>query len=513
MNGRNNNTTYKKLIMKKYLLLYKILFLSLPGFAQLNISPGTQWVNDGNITVTLQNIDIVNNGTFVAGGGSMKFTGTQNSTISGSNMPLFNIIEISKTNNGKVQLGRNISIGSSINFISGQLDLNSNNILMSTGANIAGESETNRIIGPNGGFIEITQSMNAPASVNAGNLGATITSSADLGSVTIRRGHQAQSGTGLTNSLNRYYLVTPANNSNLNATLRFRYFDAELNGQNENVLVIYKSNDNGSNWNNMSQTTRNTNADYVEKTGMSNLTLQTLANDNVVTPDGATGVVLTGQRKKATEVTLKWTSQTETNMSGYQIQRRLKNETDFSDRAFVNSLAPGGNSLSQLSYQNVDGNSYTDTSYYRLKIMTTTNTFTYSNEIAVPGKTKGSGGGNGNGNNLTMTDETATVSGKTMTQINSLTKKITVGPNPNNGNFWFSINGIETETIAVLYTIEGKQINQFRVVNLQQQQVKGLRSGIYLLRVPGFETQKIIVNGGGTVTPKSQQTVIDKTKL
>src|SRR6185436_12153290 len=296
--------------MKKYLLLYKILFLSIQGFGQLNISTGAHWVNSGNVTVNIQNMDIINNGTFTAGNSSIKFTGNQNSSISGTGMPLFSIIEIAKTNNTKVLLGRNIGVESSINFISGQLDLNNNNILLDPAANIAGESENNRIIGANGGFVEITQNMNAPASVNAGNLGATVTSSANLGSVTIRRGHQPQSGTGLTNSLNRYYLVTPANNSNLNATLRFRYFDAELNGQNENVLVIYKSNDNGSNWNNISQTTRNINADYVEKTGLSSLSLQTLSN-NAALADGVTGLVFTAQRKKSTEVQLNWSTQTE----------------------------------------------------------------------------------------------------------------------------------------------------------------------------------------------------------
>ena len=494
--------------MKKYLLLYKILFLGLPGFAQLTLAPGSQWVTNGNITVTLQNMDFVNNGTFAAGGGSVKFTGTQNSTISGSNMPLLNIIEVSKTN-GKVLLGRNISIGSSINFISGQLDLNSNNILLDPAAYIAGESETNRIIGANGGFVEITQSMNAPASINAGNLGATITSSANLGNVTIKRGHSPQSGTGLANSIQRYYSIVPQNNSNLNATLRLRYFDAELNAQNENALVIYKSDDNGSNWNNMSQTTRNTNADYVEKTGLGNLSLQTLSND-VPAADGVTGLVFTGQRKKTTEVQLNWISQTETNLSGYQIQRKLKNEIDFSDRALVNSLAPGGNSFSQLTYQNIDANSYTDTSYYRLKILTLSNAFTYSNVIAVPGKTKGGGNGNGGGNphNTTNSDTTITtmINGKTIPQTNTLTQKITVGPNPNNGNFWFTISGIDKETFATLYTIDGKQLKQFRVKNLQRQQVSGLRSGLYLLKVPGMEAFKITVQGSGNGLPNNNIT-------
>ena len=489
--------------MKKYLILYKLLFLSLGGYSQLTITFGTQWNTTGNTTVVLQNMDLVNDGSISAGSGSFKFTGTQNSMINGSSMPLFGIIEISKTNNAKVLLGRNISIGSSINFISGQLDLNNNNILMTPVANIAGESENNRIIGPNGGFVEITQNMNAPASVNAGNLGATISSSVNLGSVTIRRGHLPQSGTGLTTSLQRYYLITPQNNIDLNATLRFKYFDAELNGQNENTMVFYQSNDNGINWNNLSTTNRNTNADYLEKTGIASLSLQTLANNGVL-PNGVTGLVFTGQRKKPTEVQLSWSTQTETNMSGYQVQRRLKNEIDFTDRTFVNSLVPGGNSLSQFSYHNIDANSYADTSFYRLKIIVLDNSFTYSDVIAVAPKTKG-GGGNPHNNTIPDTTITTMAYGKAFPQNNRLGQKITVGPNPNNGNFWFSVSGIEKEILATLYTIDGKQIQQFRIVNHQQQQVNNIRTGIYLLTVPGFETQKIIVNGGKNTAPQSIQ--------
>jgi len=37
-------------------------------------------------------------------------------------------------------------------------------------------------------------------------------------------------------SVQRYYLVIPQNNSGLNATLRLKYFDAELNGQTENIF-------------------------------------------------------------------------------------------------------------------------------------------------------------------------------------------------------------------------------------------------------------------------------------
>ena len=494
----------QNLFMKKFLILYKLLFVSLVAHCQLNIGTGAQWVNSGNTSVVLQDMNLVNDGSIIAGTGSFKFTGSQNSSISGNSLPLFNILEISKSNNAKILLNRNINVGALINFVSGQLDLNNNNIIMLPTANIASESENNRIIGPNGGFVEITQDMNAPASVNAGNLGATILSSANLGSVTIRRGHLPQTGTGLTNSTNRYYLITPTNNSNLNTTLRFRYFDAELNGQNENSLVIYQSNNSGTDWNNLSKSSNNINANYVEKTAIASLALQTLANNNVQQADGVTGLVFTGQRKKTTEVTLKWTSETETNMSGYQVQRKLDNEADFTDRAFVSTLAPGGNSISFLSYQNIDANSFTGISHYRLKIMTTNNTFTYSNVISVAGKTKGvKGGGN---NNLTLAGDEEATTTKTISGTSSaITKKVTVGPNPNSGNFFFTVNGIQKETIATLYTIDGKQIKQFKVVNLQQQNVNGIRSGMYLLKIPGFETQKIIVNEEGNAAPQSTQ--------
>ena len=81
---------------------------------------------------------------------------------------------------------------------------------------------------------------------------------------------------------------------------------------------------------------------------------------------------------------------------------------------------------------------------------------------------------------------------------NAVAKKITVGPNPNNGNFWFRISGLQKESIATIYTIDGKVIKQFRVSDLQQQQVNGLRNGLYILKVEGFQPFRIVVQGNGS---------------
>jgi hypothetical protein len=469
--------------MKHYITLLLMFAIFGRTSAQLKIEPSANWITTGNPTVVLNDMSLINSGTMAAGSGSFKFTGSQNTGITGVNLPSFYTLEIAKTNNSKVSLARDISVSSSLIITSGFFDLWSSKAVLSAVATISGETEVNRIIGGTG-FIEITQNLNSPNGTNPGGLGAFITSSANLGSVTVRRGHFPQSGTGLTSGINRYYSIIPANNIDLNATLRLKYFDAELNGQNENSLVLYQGVNGSFTWNNLSRTSNSATANYVEKTGLSNFSFQTLANDNSIA-GAVTGLVFTGSRKKATDVQLSWTTQTETNMSGFQVQRRFDTEVDFSDRSFVNTKAPAGNSTAVLSYQAMDANAHTGMSYYRLKIVDKANNVTYSPIINVAGKTKAAGGGNGgggNGNNRETSDD-----------ISAAEVKVTVGPNPNNGNFWFVVSGIEKETSATLFTIDGKVMKQFRVFNMQQEKIYGLSVGVYLLNVAGMKPVKIIV--------------------
>lgn len=470
--------------MKHYLTLLLLFLMYERTAAQLKIETGANWIVNGNASVVLQDMNLANDGNINSGTGIFKFAGLQNSTISGTGISGFYMLEIVKTNNTKVLLNNNVNINHSINFVSGQLDMNGRNVFLASSAYLNNETEVNRITGTNGGYVQIVETMNSPTLSNPGNLGAIITSTANLGSVTIRRGHTAQSGTGISGSINRYYSIVPDNNNNLNATIRMTYFDAELNGQTENSLVIYQSTNGGTNWNNLSKTSNNSTSNYVEKTAVADLALQTLATDNASGGAGfVTGLVFTGSRKKATDVQLKWSTQTETNISGFQVQRRLDTEVDFTDKAFIASQAAGGNSSSTLSYQTVDANAHTGISYYRLKIIDKENNITYSPVINVAGKTKSSGGkgggGNGNGNNRTAEEESIV--------------KVTVGPNPNNGNFWFAVSGIEKATSAMLFTIDGKVLKQFNVFNMQQEKINGLKTGIYLLKVQGLETVRIIV--------------------
>jgi len=362
--------------MKKYLLLYKILFLSLPGFAQLTISPGARWVTNGNVTVNLQDMDMVNNGTFTPGTGKVKFSGDGSNGLTGSSVTNFSELEIAKSGSNTLVLFSNAGVNGKITFTSGLIELNQKTITLGNNAILNNENENSRITGLNGGEVVISLNMNKPNAVNPGNLGAIFTSNSNMGTVVIKRGHKEQLGNGLTGSINRYFNIQ-ASGKKTNASVRLKYFDVELNLQDENTMTFYQTTNNGVNWANQAFSNRDVVANWVEKTAMTSLGTLTLSDNNAPAP----------------------------------------------------IVQASGNLTPEVT--------------------------------------------------------------------NAVAKKITVGPNPNNGNFWFKISGIEKDAVAVLYTIDGKILKQFRVANLQQQQVNGLRNGLYILKVEGLQPFRIVVQGNG----------------
>jgi hypothetical protein len=77
-------------------------------------------------------------------------------------------------------------------------------------------------------------------------------------------------------SIQRYYDILPSNNTALNAKLRFKYFDAELNGYDENTMALWKSSD-MINWSKQGFTYRDATNNYVEKTGIADFSRWTLS--------------------------------------------------------------------------------------------------------------------------------------------------------------------------------------------------------------------------------------------
>jgi hypothetical protein len=175
-----------------------------------------------------------------------------------------------------VALQQNINVVGQVNLTSGFLDLTNSVLNLGTTGTVNGETEASRIFTLSNGYVQVVNTLNAPVAANPGNLGAIITSAKNLGSVTIKRGHIAQTNvSGTTPGILRYYDILPANDNGLKATLRFQYFDAELNGLNEATLELWKQDKKG--WTSVGYSSRNATLNYVEKTGISALSRWTLS--------------------------------------------------------------------------------------------------------------------------------------------------------------------------------------------------------------------------------------------
>ncbi|HYF30777.1 MAG TPA: T9SS type A sorting domain-containing protein [Chitinophagaceae bacterium] len=303
--------------MKKT-ILFALLIAGNAAAAQLKIESGAQFVLSGNAQLTLHNTGFVNNGAFGPGTGLVRFTGNTVASISGSNPVQFFELEINKNANtelhSSVMLSRNIQVAQRVLLTSGYLNLNGSNLDLGTFGFLDGEGDTKRVTG--GGRVIATANLNAPNGVNPGNLGARITSSQNLGIVTIRRGHQPHAVTpGVT--IMKFFDIVPVNNTALNATLRLHYLNSDLYGVDEKSMVFAKSINNGATLTNEGFTSRDTVLNYVEKSGLNSLARFTLAAGNYALP-----VVISAFNVQCTRqgAVITWKTAQEQNSSHFNIE-------------------------------------------------------------------------------------------------------------------------------------------------------------------------------------------------
>jgi hypothetical protein len=240
------------------------------------------------------------------------------------------------------------------------VNLNNNNIVLIPTALLTGEKETSRISGASGGYVEITKNLNAPVADDPGNLGAVISSAANLGAVTIRRGHQFQVNPyGGGSSILRYYDIMPANNSALNATLRINYLDGELNGLNENNLNVWKRNGNGT-WTDLVKSSGNVTTNYVERTGIADFTRFTLSSSGNALPliwSSFNTQCLGGQ------VRITW----KTEQEQHTLQFIIRRSSDARNWITIATLPAAGNSNAPLSYSYLDLQPSSGAGYYQIQ--------------------------------------------------------------------------------------------------------------------------------------------------
>ena len=432
-----------------------VLFLN-NASAQLQIGPNTSWRSDPATYVVLDNTGIQYDAATAPLTNIFKFTGNADVNIAGNNLLIFTKIELAKTGAAKVSLQRSINLTQSLNFLGGLFDLGNSVLNMGTNALLLNENETSRMMGADG-YARIIANLNAPAAVNPGNIGLAITSSQDLGSTIIYRGVKSQTNTsGGGNSILRFFEIVPTNNTGLDATLRFNYFDAELNGLPENNLVFYKSPDNV-NWTPQGFTSRDVATDYVELTGINDFTRFTLS-----TPGNPLPVffVLFNIRCDGNKNSLQWKTAQEMNVSHYEVQQSADG---------INwlpiAIVAANNANGEHSYTYTDNNAASTGSLYRIAA------------VDVDGK-----------RNLTGINRSACSASKDSWKV---------WPNPVQQSLWVMIQAEQTTTASVkIFDGKGSLVsNTVRNIingnNLLELDMKKLSAGTYYLQLQWGEGKQI----------------------
>ncbi len=182
-------------------------------------------------------------GTFASDSSIVEFTGSGQHGLSHTGTGTFSDLHVDMIE-GQVRLQSDLMVDGVLRLTRGILNLNGYTVDLGNTGTLE-ETDSGRVTGTSG-TIKATRVLGAPDSVNIAGLGAIITSSVVLDTISVTRGHAVQtSGDG---SVSRYFDISPATNSSLDAHLVFTYRDAEVDSVEESSLQLFRSEDGGISW-------------------------------------------------------------------------------------------------------------------------------------------------------------------------------------------------------------------------------------------------------------------------
>lgn len=153
---------------------------------------------------------------------------------------------------------------------------------------------------------------------------------------------------------------------------------------------------------------------------------------------------LNAKRVNAANIMLDWKTLSESSNRGFYLERRINNALIFSDLTYVDTKSLNGSSTSSLNYTFSDRNSFTGTSYYRLRQVSKDGTIAYSNIVTVSGA-------------------------KPM---------IRFSPNPTKGILHISVPDHQVYTVLVIDG-EGRTVMQQKGITTSYIQMNKLAAGVY----------------------------------
>jgi hypothetical protein len=155
------------------------------------------------------------------------------------------------------------------------------------------------------------------------------------------------------------------------------------------------------------------------------------------------------------KVDLVWTTNRETNNAVFEIERMLDTEMSFKKIATVPTKAPGGYSSSLLSYYYQDTNDHEGWTFYRIKAVSATGKYVYTD----------------------------------VREVGPLVDA-NVYPNPNFGKFKVRVKGIKTPLILQVFDTWGQPIRQLEMTGQGEVEIKDMPVGHYVLVLTHKESKK-----------------------
>lgn len=335
--------------------------------------------NGGTPDFRLKGNLINNGGTFTCGTSTVTLNGTAAQATAGVTYHNLTLNNSTSPSTSAATLAANCVVGGTLTLTTGVLNTGANTIDLGASGSIAENNPS--VIAPSSfvtGYVKATRNTGSTSgTVTFGGMGLQMTETTQTNNSTVvtRRTGTASVGAG-NNSILRYFDITPAVDVALNGSIVFHYTTAELSGQAEDSLKIYKSTDGGTTWTKQT-TTVNMAANTLTTSGITSFSRWTASN-KVSAPLPVEFLSFNAKiNDKVVELT--WQTASEINNDYFIIER----STNGKDWLAINTVDGSGNSNNVLNYKFTDEKPLLGVSYYRLKQVDFDQKFSYSNNAVV----------------------------------------------------------------------------------------------------------------------------------
>jgi hypothetical protein len=327
--------------------------------------------------------------TTYGGVGWMWFEGTTNQNI--SSVSAINVPRLRVDNGNILLLGSDVTVSTQVDFMTnGNIQLGTNNLLMSPTATMVNYDANNRVITDNIGFLQREVSGTAvffPVG-NASYNPLTLTNTGTTDNFQLRVEDQVwtygTTGVLETNSIvNRTWHLDEETVGGSVADITVQWEQGEeLTTFNRTMCAV--SHWNGAAWDHTMPYLAATNVGGTNwvQTRNGQTTFSPFAVEDLEMNLPVELLTFDANRLDLIQVELDWSTASETNNQGFEIERMLEHESSFQKIAWVDGH--GTTTLTNY-YQLMDDNNYSDVSYYRLKQIDFDGSFAYSDIRAVAG--------------------------------------------------------------------------------------------------------------------------------